>query len=293
MNIAHTVKPLLPYLRRYARSLTGSQSSGDHYVAVTLEALIADPHTITAENPAVSLYRLFTRVWSSVPVNLQRLPVPATNAAPLVDQRLERLTPASRQAFLLVTVEGFDREAAALILDKPVYEVNADLDRAGAEIAEQVATHVLIIEDEPLIAMDLEGIVKALGHDVLGIARTRTEAVAAIKKRRPGLILADIQLADGSSGLDAVHDIIGTLEVPVIFITAYPESVLTGLKPEPTFLIAKPFSSHVVQAVISQALFFDMTARLPNGSAATGPDAPLAMDARQNLAAHFALPTDI
>jgi CheY-like chemotaxis protein len=107
---------------------------------------------------------------------------------------------------------------------------------------------VLIIEDEPFIAMDLEGLVESLGHQVLGVAR-------------PGLILADIQLADGSSGLDAVNELLRSFEVPVIFITAYPERFLTGERPEPAFLIAKPFQPATVSAVISQALFFERNAR--------------------------------
>jgi hypothetical protein len=46
----------------------------------------------------------------------------------------------------------------------------------------------------------------------------------------------------------------------VIFITAYPERLLTGERPEPTFLITKPFQPEIVKAVISQALFFDANA---------------------------------
>ncbi|MGB8528559.1 MAG: response regulator, partial [Rhodoplanes sp.] len=97
-------------------------------------------------------------------------------------------------------------------------------------------------------------------HRVIGIARTHTEAVAIAKKKRPGLILADIQLADGSSGLDAVNELLDTFEVPVIFITAYPERFLTGQRPEPAFLIAKPFQPATVSAVVSQALFFERNA---------------------------------
>ena len=131
---------------------------------------------------------------------------------------------------------------------------------AGREIASQLRTEVLIIEDEPIIAMDLEAMVNDLGHSVLRIARTRQEAVSAIAAHRPGLVLADIQLADGSSGLDAVNEILAVCDVPVIFITAYPERLLTGDRPEPTFLITKPFRTETVKAIISQALFFDRRA---------------------------------
>ena len=120
-----------------------------------------------------------------------------------------------------------------------------------------MATDVLIIEDEPLIAMDIEDIVSRLGHRIIGVARTRKEAGELAKRSTPGIILADIQLADGSSGIDAVNDLLGSFEVPVIFITAYPERLLTGDRPEPAFLITKPFAPDMVKAMVSQALFFD------------------------------------
>ena len=118
-------------------------------------------------------------------------------------------------------------------------------------------TSVLIIEDEPLISMQLEDLVNGLGHEICGTAATRGQALQVVAERRPGLVLADIQLADGSSGLDAVDDILKLGDVPVIFITAYPERLLTGDRPEPTYLITKPFQEPTVRAAISQALFFN------------------------------------
>ena len=178
-------------------------------------------------------------------------------------RRLPALTPRSRQAFMLLALEGFTIEAAAQILEVPVPEVAELVETARREVAEQIATDVLIIEDETFIAMDLEGLVESLGHRVLGVARTHSAAVTLAKAKRPGLILADIQLADGSSGLDAVNELLRSFEVPVIFITAYPERFLTGERPEPAFLIAKPFQPATVSAVISQALFFERKARRP------------------------------
>ena len=169
-----------------------------------------------------------------------------------------------RQVFLLRAVEGFSVAEIAEILDMPpeaVVEANA---QAGREIAEQVATDILIIEDEPIIALDIEALVRELGHGVTGIARTHKEALASVQAQSPGLVLADIHLADGSSGLAAVNEILTSISVPVIFITAYPERLLTGEKPEPAFLITKPFKADTVRATISQALFFDRRA----GSAA-------------------------
>ncbi len=259
--LARSILPNLPYLRRFARSLTGRQESGDAYVATVLETLVADPAGFPSHMPPrTGLYWLFLRSWNSIAVNGQ--PDVATPMATAVaDRRLDAITPLPRQAFLLVAMEGFTPSEAATVLDVTPQQFEKFLDAASREIAEQVATDVLIIEDEPLIALDLEGVVTSIGHTVKRVARTRREAVAAFKSQRPGLVLADIQLADGSSGLDAVNDILGETDVPVVFITAYPEQLLTGKRPEPAFLIPKPFQHETVKAVISQALFFDMKAK--------------------------------
>ena len=181
-------------------------------------------------------------------------------ATPPAERNVTGLSALPRQAFLLTSLEGFHREEASEILEVSTDEIDALIQRAGEEIAEQVATSILIIEDEPLIAMDIEQLVPELGHEVTAIARTHSEATAQIAERVPGMILADIQLADGSSGIDAVNEILTSINVPVIFITAYPERLLTGERPEPAFLITKPFRPVTVQAVISQALFFDQKA---------------------------------
>ncbi|MGQ0456794.1 MAG: response regulator [Hyphomicrobium sp.] len=257
MSIAEAIGPHLPYLRRYARSLTGSQASGDNYVAAVLEALIADQSAFDASlPPRVAVYRVFTKVWNSLAVNRTSDAEAAEKSAP--ERRLEAITPAPRQAFLLVSVEGFTTTEAAQILDVPPAHITELLQLAGAEIAQQLSADVLIIEDEPLIAMDLEALVVDIGHRVQGIARTHSEAIAEVAKKAPSLVLADIHLADGSSGLEAVNEILSSITVPVIFITAFPERLLTGQKPEPVFLVAKPFEPAVVKALISQALFFDI-----------------------------------
>jgi CheY-like chemotaxis protein len=123
-------------------------------------------------------------------------------------------------------------------------------------VAQQIANDILIIEDDLMIANDLKSLVMELGHRVIGIARTRDEALRLARSMRPGLILADIQLADGSSGIDAVNEIHLKCWAPVVFITAYPERLLTGRPREPTYLLAKPYDADAVRVVVSQALFF-------------------------------------
>jgi DNA-directed RNA polymerase specialized sigma24 family protein/CheY-like chemotaxis protein len=260
LSTSQAVVQHLPFLRRYARALTGSQASGDAYVAATLESLIASPKLLESEaNPRVALYRLFTKIWNSIKVNGAAEGV-EPNSPP--QQHLTQITPRPRQAFLLVALEGFSEEDAARILDCDLPTLRSLVEESGRELAAEIATDVLIIEDETFIAMDIEALVESLGHRVIGVARTHAEAIALARKTPPGLILADIQLADGSSGLDAVNELLNSFEVPVIFITAYPERFLTGQRPEPAFLIAKPFQLAVVSAVASQALFFGRKARL-------------------------------
>ncbi len=257
MTLSTRIAPHLAYLRRYARAITGSQGSGDAYVAAMLEALIADvsifPH---ASSDRIGVYRLFARIYRDEAITID------PSSSPYVwEQRaaanLRNVPPLPRQAFLLSAVEGFSRAEVAEILGQTEDAARELLAEASAEISRQVATDILIIEDEPLIAMDLEQMVTSLGHRVTGIARTKTEAIARYQARRPGMILADIQLADGSSGIDAVNEILRDGVMPVIFITAFPEHLLTGQRPEPAFLVTKPFDENMVKALISQALFFD------------------------------------
>lgn len=264
MPTSELIVPHLPYLRRFARALAGSQTIGDVYVQAALEAIIAEPQLVTeAKDARIALYRTLLGVWRSVTINAITDP----SGSPLeasARRNLEAITPRPRIAFLLRSLEGFGIEQIAQTLDCSVAEAQGLVDAAGREIAEQIRTDVLIIEDEPFIALDLQTLVEDLGHNVVDVARTHREAVAAIKNLKPGLILADIQLADGSSGLDAVNEILGSLEVPVVFITAYPERFLTGDRPEPAFLITKPFLIETVKAVISQALFFDRRSYRPS-----------------------------
>jgi DNA-directed RNA polymerase specialized sigma24 family protein len=260
MSISKTIAPHLPYLRRFARAMAGNQVAGDSYVAAALEVLIEDPSQFSAElDPKVALYRTFAALFNSMEINLE--PETREAAPTIADRRLEAITPLPRQAFLLRTVEGFSLGETASVLNLDEDTVSELVESAGLEISKQMATRVLIIEDEPMIALDLEGIVEGLGHDVIAVARTHADAVRAAQRETPGLVLADIQLADGSSGLDAVNQMLQAFSVPVIFITAYPDRLLTGSRPEPAFLITKPYQPETVKAIISQALFFDRRAQ--------------------------------
>ncbi|HWA31069.1 MAG TPA: response regulator [Rhizomicrobium sp.] len=247
-----TLGPHLPYLRRYARALTGSQTSGDAYVRASLEALL-DGNAELAKDvpPRIALYRLFHVLWSSSGV-YENASAPRGG----VEGRLQALLPTNREALLLTAVEGFTVPETAQILGWRESEVEDAIAAALKAIDRDLESRVLIIEDETIIALDIENLVSEMGHKVAGIATTRDDAIRMAKEQKPDIILTDIQLADGSSGIDAATAILRDFDIPVIFITAYPERLLTGERPEPTYLITKPFSRDTVRATLGQALFF-------------------------------------
>ncbi len=260
-DLASKVGSHLPYLRRYARALTGSQDTGDRYAAATLEAILVDDSVFLATDSArVALFHAFHVVWSSAGAPLGE---PDTRFSAIAQAHMSGLTRGSREALLLHVIEGFTEAEIAQIMQIDGEEVAVLVDAAVREMEASVAGRVMVIEDEAIIAMDISAIVREMGHTVTGIAATRTEAISLARQTPPDLILADIQLADKSSGIDAVNDILGHLgDVPVIFITAFPERLLTGERHEPAFLITKPYSEDQVRSAVSQAMFFASTETL-------------------------------
>ncbi|MFP4044033.1 MAG: response regulator [Rhodosalinus sp.] len=250
----------LPYLRRYARALTGRQTSGDRYAAAALEALLEDGSAMERLAPRAALFHVFHRLWSSSGQPVAEVPEGPEAAA---QRHLAQLTPNSREALLLHAVEGFPFDELAQVLDLSQDQARDLVEIARREMSDATIGKVLIVEDEAIIAMDLESVVADLGHKVTGIARTRARAIELAMEEAPDLVLCDIQLADDSSGIDAANEILEQLgERPVIFITAFPERLLTGERPEPAFLIAKPYTEEQVRSAVSQAMFFSSTETL-------------------------------
>ncbi|WP_439815753.1 response regulator [Zavarzinia sp. CC-PAN008] len=246
----------LPYLRRYARAITGSQASGDQYIRACLETLLQEPERLdAAPSLKLGLYHLFHQIVHSVD---QALGEPAAEEViaprPRLQTHIDALPAIERQVLLLVVLEGFPIADTAYIVGESEAQVVALLDQARADLKRESATRVLIIEDEPIIAMHIADIVRDSGHTVVGIAANRKEAVALADRSPPGLVLADIQLDDGSTGIEAVQDILQSMTVPVIFVTAFPERLLTGEKLEPTYLVTKPFEPDTLRVTMSQAL---------------------------------------
>lgn len=260
-ELADQLSVELPYLRRYARALTGAQANGDDMAYQTLQIILDDRAAVLPDIPLrVALFKIFHDQWAA-----------SQGAAFDIDQgeqthaqeRLAELPPDTREALLLTTIEEFTTAQVAIILGSDVDTVNRLVAQAKSDMKRLSRGQILVIEDEPIIAADISRIVELAGHIVIGVGRTRDEAVTLGKSTQPDLILADIQLADGSSGIDAVQDLL--LEfggIPVIFITAFPERLLTGNRPEPAFLISKPYNDSHVTSAVSQAMFFATTTML-------------------------------
>ena len=260
-DIATTVGQNLPYLRRYARALTGAQDRGDQYAIATLEAILGEPESYdTSLQPKTALFKVFHSIWSSSGAPLSD---GETGIRSRAQGHLSRLTSGTREALLLHTIEEMPYEDIATVMSIGTDEAQSLVSIAYDEMSKSVTGRVMIIEDEAIIAVDLEGIVADMGHKVTGVARTEQGAVDLAKRELPDLILSDIQLADNSSGIDAVNRIVANHpEIPVIFITAFPERLLTGEGPEPAFLISKPYTEEQVRSAVSQAMYMSSTETL-------------------------------
>jgi len=258
MTSSEAIAPHIPFLRRYARALTGDRTRGDSYVRACLETLVADSGVIPPHmRPRVGLYWLFHAIWEAAAADARYDDMDTRSEQErTVQARLRRLEPGQRHVLLLTALESFKIDEVAKILDKPMLEVEALAKTAMDDIVKEICSDVMIIEDQSMIALDLSNIIEDLGHRVVHIAATRDEAVAAVEEQRPSLILADVQLADDSSGIDAVNDILKDTNVPVVFVTAYPERLLRNASSAPAFIVTKPFMPDAIKLAVSQALFF-------------------------------------
>lgn len=259
MNIPREFAKHVSDLRCFACGVCGSSETGDEHVSAVLKEISARVEDLTIIlNPKVSLYRFFLCALPSFGMT------PKADSMPSSERRfIDLLTPPARSSFLLQMVEGFSLQEIASILSLSISETEKLIEQANQEIASLVVSDVLIIEDEPVVAMDLEFIANDLGHEVIGVARTHKEAVVLAKRKRPGLILSDMQLADGSSGVTAVDEILGDLDAPVIFMTGSNLKPPKIAKSKASFFLRKPYKEEAVRAMINQALVLEGKAPQP------------------------------
>ncbi len=140
MSLLATLAPHLPFLRRYARALTGDQATGDRFVRSTLQALADGEETLDASlAPRVALYRLFQERHRG---GARPDAAGSSPATPLEAARshLMRIAPVSRQAFLLTAMEGFTSSETAKILGVDFDQIDTLIQAAQRDIDEELAT---------------------------------------------------------------------------------------------------------------------------------------------------------
>ena len=254
-DVSEALLKHIPYLRRHARLLTGSQEVGDEYVRICLEMVIAEPHHLANGDLKVQLFRAFHAVWRVVTTTISEgSPLEHVDLGDRLEQGLSALPPLERRVLLLAVVEKFTHEEVARILDLDEAEVGTLLARARQGLHQQVSVPVLIIEDETLIAMELDRIMRSMGHTVVGVASREATAVEQAEQTSPGLVLCDIKLLDEDNGIAAAQRILQRFDVPVVFVTAFSEMLLTGGRLEPAFVVAKPFDEETLKVTVAQAL---------------------------------------
>lgn len=209
----------LPYARRFARALTGSQGEGDGLVGRAIPRMPGDLP------PRLGFYAAITQLMRDHAAGREEV----------------GLTLLQRQLLLLTALEEVTLADAARVLGLTPEAAAEEVRQARHDLREVAATDILIIEDEPVIAMDLQMLVQGCGHRVAGVAMTEREAIRLAAERPVGLILADVNLGRGGSGISTVRTILAATETPVIFVTAYPELLLTAEGLEPAFIVRKPF----------------------------------------------------
>lgn len=252
-NMSEAITRTLPFLRRYARAVTGSQQHGDEWVHLCAEVALQQPELVAKlEDTKLGVFALFHRLQQ--PFGGLDEPPEAASVSGRLKESLTEMAPLQRRVLLLTVLEGFTVSDAAYILDIDADTAERSLQEARRELQRVASVRVLVIEDEAVIALDVADIVRNAGHEVVGIAPTEKAAVELAKKHSPHLVLADIQLRGADSGITAVKEIMRAMNVPVIFVTGYPERLLTGAQIEPAFVISKPFDPDLLRAAIAQAL---------------------------------------
>lgn len=252
-NLSEAITRTLPFLRRYARAVSGSQQRGDEWVRLCAEVAVQQTELIAkSADTKLGVFKLFHSLQR--PFGGLERSVAVESVSGRLKESLTEMAPLQRQVLLLTVLEGFTVGDAAEVLGVDIDTAERGLAEARQELQRVASVRVLVIEDEAIIALDVADIVRNAGHEVVGIAATEKAAVELARKHSPHLVLADIQLRGGDSGISAVNEIMGSMTVPVIFVTGFPERLLTGKRVEPAFVISKPFDPDLLRAAIAQAL---------------------------------------
>ncbi|MEO1040876.1 MAG: response regulator [Pseudomonadota bacterium] len=239
----------LAVVRQFARAVFADRLIGDEVMRMTMARVSIDP--ASSESSVVDVMAAFMHSWRIALDERPANPVLFSDAA-LMDA-LPHPPDEARLLLLMVDVMGLRPDQAAQVIG---IEHNAAsvLETARQSLQVERKARAVVVEDEPLIASDIAAILNHLGVDVAGQAASAEDAVKVMRDVRPDLILADYNLEGDNTGMDAVLEIHGELECPVVFITGFPDRVLQGDEIEPDFVIGKPYTPENVRAAVVHCL---------------------------------------
>lgn len=249
----HDLLPFVPSLTRHALALAGSEQAAAERVRLCLELLAAQPERLNGDDIRVALFRAFHDLWSP-----GHTAAPESEASPF-----EALAghdspgwsdPLEQCVLQLIYVERFSQKRTADILCVDERQIAEILLKGGHRSRLPVHASALIVEDDALMAKHLNEIMQDLGLTVIHVAEGVASAVGAAIDQRPALILLDIQLRKGESGLIAARAILQRRRLPILFVTGYPWMLELEGELDPAFVVAKPFRARALKAKIAKAL---------------------------------------
>lgn len=244
----------VPILRRYAGCLTGLPADGDALVTAVLAGILSGELELTTiAGPRLGLLRALHDFWRPGD-DVSGPALPDDPNLPRASRLLQLLPPLARAVTILTRGERLSTAEAGFVLRMEPAEVQLRLQVANRELARVMARRILIVEDDAITAIDLEDLVTSLGHRAIGPAVTRKEAVSLAMQEEPDLILSDVQLDERNAGIDAVREIRCRLNVPVIFVTAYPDHFADRVILDNSYIVSKPFSDGMISSMITNAL---------------------------------------
>lgn len=240
-------------VRQFARAIFADRLIGDELTRLALAKVNIDPNSST--DSLTDLLHAFLHTWRMASSGKR------TEESLFSDEALFAALPEppgdDRLMLLLVDVLSFTPETAAKIIAMNDRDPHKALELGRQLISLPRNAQAMIIEDEPLIAADLREILTSMGIEVCGEANTADKAVAMSRRQKPNIILADYNLIGMKTGADAVMEIQDKHDCPIVFITGYPEQVLTGEDVEPDFVISKPYRIESVKAAVAHCLDVD------------------------------------
>ncbi|WP_439815604.1 response regulator [Zavarzinia sp. CC-PAN008] len=255
---ASTLLDELPRLRRFACLLTGSRRVGDDLLRQSLQAYVAG--STDDLPPGGGVLRLLADLAAATPSQGPSTRGPAASAVPVADEdrlaeNLLILPLGQRLAVLLVGVHGLAYGQAARIAGVSEFEIRRDLMAGRRLLLRRSLPPVLVIENERLVGEHIAGILEDMGHRVSGPACTGAEALALARADRPSLILADIDLGDGASGIVVGREIVRLTQAKLIYVTGFPSRVIMEQsRGDNAMVLAKPFAPESLRVAVNRAM---------------------------------------